>query len=367
MSDLEGAKESGMKIVLDAMGGDHAPAVVVDGAAQAARELGVHIILVGRRDEVERELARHKAAGLPLSVVHADQVIEMDEHVDALKRKPEASIRVGMRLVREGEADAFVSAGNSGAVMASAIFDVRRIRGIKRPALAVLYPAAPTPVLLIDNGANTDPSPENMVQFAQMGATYVQRLWGIEHPRVAIVSNGEEADKGNELVRETFPALEASGLNFVGNAEGKDVTRGIADVVVTDGFTGNVMIKLTEGLVSFLARFVRRELFGGTLNKVALALMMPALLLALPGLALLSPALRRVAKRLDYAEYGGAPLLGVDGVVIIAHGRSNAKAIKNAVRVARDSVDVNLVDVIRQSVVGEKVDAAEMTAKKSEL
>ena len=341
-----------MRIVLDAMGGDHAPGVVIDGAAQAVRELEVEIVLVGREAEVRRELAHHDTTGLGLSVVHADEVIEMDEHVDAVKRKKDASIRVGMRMLREGQGDAFVSAGNSGAVMASAIFDVRRIRGIKRPALAVLYPAALTPVLLIDNGANTDPTPENLVQFAQMGAGYVERLWGIDNPRVAIVSNGEEPDKGNRLVRETFPLLQDSGLNFVGNAEGKDVTKGIADVVVTDGFTGNVMIKLSEGLASFFARLLKRELLGGTLNKVALALMVPGLILTLPGFVLMIPALRRIAKRMDYAEYGGAPLLGVDGVVVIAHGRSNAKAIKNAVRMARDSVNLGLVDVIKQSVRG---------------
>ena len=349
-----------MKIVLDAMGGDHAPGVVIDGAVQAARELGGdrapgdEIILVGREDVVRHELGRAlkgaDPAGLGLSVVHADEVIEMDEHVDAVKRKQNASIRVGMRMVHEGQADAFVSAGNSGAVMASAIFDLHRIRGIKRPALAVMYPAAPAPVLLIDNGANTDPTPENLVQFAQMGATYVERVWGIQNPRVAIVSNGEEPDKGNELVRATFPLLQASGLNFVGNAEGKDVTKGIADVVVVDGFTGNVMIKLSEGLVSFLARYIKNELTGGALNKLGLALAVPGLILALPGFALLIPSLLRIARRMDYAEYGGAPLLGVDGVVIIAHGRSNAKAIKNAIRVARDSVNVDLVGVIKQSV-----------------
>ena len=339
-----------MKIVLDAMGGDHAPGVVIDGAVRAVKELGIDLILVGREDDIKRELSRHETTGLALSVVHADQVIEMDEHVDAVKSKKNASIRVGMRMVKEGQADAFVSAGNSGAVMASAIFDLHRIRGIKRPAMALLYPAAPTPVLLIDTGANTDPTAQNLVQFAQMGTAYVEHLWGLDHPRVAIVSNGEEADKGNQLVRETFPLLQESGLNFVGNAEGKDVTKGIADVIVTDGFTGNVMIKLSEGLVSFFARFLRDELTRGWLNKLALALVAPGLILMAPGLLLLSPALRRIARRMDYAEYGGAPLLGVDGTVIIAHGRSNAKAIKNAVRVARDTVNAGLIDVIRQSV-----------------
>ena len=339
-----------MKIALDAMGGDDAPGVVIDGAVQAVKELDVEVVLVGREQDIRRELARHETSGLPLSVVHAEEVVEMDEHVDAVKRKRDASIRVGMRLVREGEADAFVSAGNSGAVMASAIFDLRRIRGIKRPALAVMYPAAPNPVLLIDNGANTDPTPQNLVQFAQMGSAYVEKLWGIENPRVAIVSNGEEPDKGNQLVRETYPLLEASGVNFVGNAEGKDVTKGIADVVVTDGFTGNVMIKLSEGLVSFLARYLKEQLTGTFLNKVGLVLMIPGLVLAVPGMLFLLPALNRIIKRMDYAEYGGAPLLGVDGVAIIGHGRSNAKAIKNAVRVARDSVRVGLVDVIKSDV-----------------
>jgi glycerol-3-phosphate acyltransferase PlsX len=338
-----------MKIVLDAMGGDRAPGVVIDGAVQAVQELGVEIVLVGREEEIRQELSRHDTSGLPLSIVHADQVIEMDEHVDVVKSKRDASIRVGMRLVRAGEADAFVSAGNSGAVMASAIFDLRRIRGIKRPALATIYPAAPNRVLLIDNGANTDPTPENLVQFAQMGAAYVERLWGVRRPRVAIVSNGEEADKGNQLVRQTYPLLQKSELNFVGNAEGKDVTRGVADVVVTDGFTGNVMIKLSEGLASFFARYIKQELTSGPLAKLGLVLAVPGLLVCLPGLALLLPALRRIARRLDYAEYGGAPLLGVDGVAVIAHGRSNAKAIKNAVRMARDSVSAELVRVIRES------------------
>ncbi len=340
-----------MKIVLDAMGGDHAPGVVIDGAIRAVKELGVEIVLVGREQDVKRELARHDTDGLPISVVHAGQVIEMDDHVDALKSKKDSSIRVGMRMVRDGQADAFVSAGNSGAVMASAIFDIRRIRGIKRPALATIYPVSMNPVLLIDNGANTDPTPTNLLQFAMMGAAYVEKIWGVENPRVAIVSNGEEAGKGNQLVRETFPLLESSGLNFVGNAEGKDVTRGIADVVVTDGFTGNVMLKLTEGVVVFLARFIKRQLTDSLLDKAGLILAIPGLVLMLPAIALLIPSLLRIARHVDYAEYGGAPLLGVDGVVIIAHGRSNAKAIKNAVRVARDMVHVGLVDAIKEGLV----------------
>lgn len=339
-----------MKIVLDAMGGDHAPGVVIDGAVMAAREYDVEIVLVGRQETIQAELVRHDTAGLKLSVVHASQMVEMEEHTEAVKRKPDSSLAVGMRLVREGQAQAFVSAGNSGAVMAAAILrgiGVGRIRGIRRPALATYYPAAFTPLLLLDVGAQADCKTEYLLQFAQMGAIYAERVMGIPRPRVGVVSNGEEADKGNMLVREAFPVLQASGLNFVGNVEGKDVTRGMADVVVTDGFTGNVMVKLSEGLVSFIAKYLKAELTGGGLNKLALLLMLPGLLLTLPGLLLLTPTLKRVARRMDYAEYGGAPLLGVDGVVIIAHGRSNAKAIKNAVRQAKQAVEGGMLAAIK--------------------
>ncbi|MDY7041243.1 MAG: phosphate--acyl-ACP acyltransferase, partial [Chloroflexota bacterium] len=205
-----------MKIVLDAMGGDHAPEVVIDGAIMAAREFpDAEIALVGQEKAIKTELARHDVTGLPLSIVHASEVVEMEEHTDAVKHKRDSSIRVGMRLVKTGQADAFVSAGNSGGVMAAALFELGRIRGIKRPALSTVYPAAPIPVLLLDMGANTDPKPEYLAQFAQMGATYVERMWGLPNPRVGIVSNGEEADKGNILVRDTYPLLQASGLNFV--------------------------------------------------------------------------------------------------------------------------------------------------------
>jgi len=339
-----------MKIVLDAMGGDHAPGVVIDGAVMAAREYGLEIVLVGREETIRTELARHDTTGLKLPVVQASQVVEMEEHTEAVRRKSDASMVVGMRLVRDGQADAFVSAGNSGAAMAAAILrgiGMGRIRGIRRPALATYYPVAPTPVLLLDVGAQADCKTEYLLQFAQMGAIYAERVMGISNPRVGIVSNGEEADKGSMLVRDTYPLLEAGGLNFVGNVEGKDVAKGMADVVVTDGFTGNVMVKLTEGVVSFLFKYIKGELTGGGWNKFALVLMVPGLVLTLPGWLLLAPTLRRIARRVDYAEYGGAPLLGVDGVVVIAHGRSNAKAIKNAVRQAKQAVEGEMVAAIK--------------------
>ncbi len=340
-----------MKIVLDAMGGDHAPGVVIDGAVLAARELGsggVEIVLVGPEETIKQELTRYNTQGLPLSIVHAGEVIGMEEHTMAVKEKKDSSMVVGVRLVKEGKADAFVTAGNSGAAMAAALLGLGRIRGIDRPALCSVYPAAASPCVLIDLGANTDPKLENLVQNALMGAVYAERVLGIQRPRVGLVSNGEEADKGNALVRDAYKVLSASRLNFVGNVEGKDIGKGMADVVVTDGFVGNVILKLTEGLVSFLARYFKREFGGGLLNKLALVLMLPGLILMLPGLLLLIPTARRIVRRMDYAELGGALLLGVNGVALIGHGRSNAKAIKNAVRLAAKSVEGRVLESIKQ-------------------
>ena len=339
-----------MRIVLDAMGADDRPVPDVAGAVMAAREWRDEIILVGPEEVVKAELAKHDTTGLPITVVHAPQVIDMHEHTSAVRRKKEASIRVGMRLVKNGPADAFVSAGNTAAVLASALFDLGRIRGIKRPALATIYPVSFNPLLLLDNGATADCKPEYLLQFARMGVAYVEKVWGISNPRVGLVSNGEEADKGNMLVRDTFALLTESELNFVGNVEPKEVTRGVADVAVVDGFTGNVMLKTTEAVASFLLRYLKQELTGGTLDKIGLLLMVPGLLAMLPGLALLLPSLRKVARRLDYAEYGGALLMGVDGIVVVGHGRSNARAVKNAIRQARQAVEGGVLDVIRVGV-----------------
>jgi glycerol-3-phosphate acyltransferase PlsX len=258
----------------------------------------------------------------------------------------EASIRVGMRLVKEGGADAVVSAGNTIAVLSSAIFDLRRIRGIKRPAIATIYPVSPTPLLFLDMGATADPKPEYLMQFARMGAAYAERVLGVDTPRVGLLANGEEPEKGTMVLRDTFHLMEASDLNFVGNVEPKEVTKGAADVVVTDGFTGNIMIKTTEAVAAFIPRLIKRA-FSTPLSTVGLILMLPALIVALPGLLLLLPSLQTLRKRLDYAEYGGALLMGVDGIVISAHGRSNAKAIKNAVRQARHAVAGDMLNTIK--------------------
>jgi glycerol-3-phosphate acyltransferase PlsX len=339
-----------MKIVVDAMGGDRAPAVVVEGAVLAAREFGVEIILVGREDDVRRELARHNTTGLTISIAHASEVVEMDDHVSAVRAKKDNSMSAGMRLIKEGKADAFMSAGNSGAVMAAALFGVGRIRGIDRPALASIFPASKTPAILIDLGANTDPTPQNLVQFAMMGSIYAERVLGLSKPRVAIVSNGEEAEKGSERVKATYPLLQASGLNFIGNIEGKDIPKGLSDVIVTDGFTGNVILKLIEGLVSFLAKTLKESLTRGILNKIGLVLMIPGFILMLPGMLFLLPAIQRLRKRVDYRELGAAPLLGVDGVVLIAHGRSDAKAIRGAIRSTIRAVEGCIVEAIKSDV-----------------
>lgn len=339
-----------MKIVVDAMGGDHAPEVVVAGAVAEARARGTQIILVGIEERVRAELARQgDTAGLPIEIVHASQVVEMEEHTLAVKAKKDSSLMVGMRLVKEGKADAFASAGNSGAVMAAALFGLGRIPGVERPALGSIYPATPNPCLIIDIGANADCKPEYLVQFARMGQLYARLMFGLADPSIGIVSNGEEADKGSMLVRETYPLLKASDMKFIGNVEGKDISRGLANVVVTDGLTGNVIVKLTEGVVSFLGKTLKRQFTGGARNKLALALMIPGAVLALPGLALLYPSIADLRRRVDWREIGGAPLLGVNGVVVIGHGRSDAKAIRHMIRMAQKSAQQGLVDAIRQA------------------
>lgn len=325
-----------MKIVLDAMGGDYAPGVTIDGAVQAAREYGAEVVLVGRREAIEGELAKHDTRGLALSLVHASEVVEMTEHTMAVKEKRGSSMVVGMKLVKGGQASAFVSAGNSGAVMAAALFELGRIKGIQRPALTAVYPTKRGRSVLVDVGANTDCKPEYLYQFAIMGHAYAERVLGIADPTIGLLSNGEEEGKGTMVVRDAYQLLKKSGLNFIGNVEGKDVPTGMADVVVSDGFAGNVVVKLSEGLAMSLMGILKEEI-----KKNPLAIL---------GALLAKPAFDRVRKRLDYAEYGGAPLLGVDGVVIIAHGRSNVKAIKNAVRVAKQAVEERMLEAIKEGI-----------------
>jgi len=339
-----------MRIALDAMGGDRAPAVPVAGAVQAARLYGIEVPLVGRPEVIQAELAKHDTRGLSLPIVPASQVVEMTDHVDAVRARKDASMNVGARLVRRGEADGFVSAGHSGAVMAAALFNIGRIPGIKRPALGTVYPTIPGHCFVLDVGANTECTPLYLLQFALMGSIFMEKIYGLPRPRVALLSNGEEEDKGNLLVRQATPLLKASGLNFIGNAEGKDVPKGLADVIVTDGFSGNVLIKLSEGLVVALGLIIVNELKAGVVGKLALLLAVPGAILALPTLLLSLPALRRIVRRFYYAEFGGAHLLGVNGPVVVAHGRSNVKAIQNAIRVCKESVERDVVGTIREGV-----------------
>jgi glycerol-3-phosphate acyltransferase PlsX len=323
------------KIVLDAMGGDYAPQEIVAGGVLAARDLGVQVVLVGRKDAIDEELKNHDTSGLSLEIVHAEEVIEMtDSPATAARHKTQSSMHVGMRLIKSGEADGFVTMGNSGGALATALFVLGRIPGVKRPALATIYPTIDGYTFLLDVGANADCKPEYLHQFAIMGNIYVRDVLGVENPRIGIISNGEERGKGNKLMLDTVPLLENTpDLNFVGNVEGKDVTHGVADVVVMDGFTGNVLLKTSEGIAWMLGEMIKQEV-----KKSPIAIL---------GALLMKGAMKRVLARTDYKEYGGAPLLGVNGNVVVGHGRSNRVAVRNAIRVARAMVEQNVIDSIK--------------------
>ena len=311
-------------IAVDAMGGDHAPKSEVEGAIQAASELDVKVILVGQEDVVRRELSSHpEAASLPITVHHASEVITMDDHAAKAVRKRDSSLRVAARLARDGEAQGSVSAGNTGAAMATAKIVQGMIRGVDRPALAGAFPTVTgSPVVVVDVGANVDSTPEMLAQFAVMGEIYSRIIFHNPSPRVGLLSIGEEEHKGNDLTRAVTPLLKALPLNFIGNVEGRDIYSGIADVVVCDGFIGNVALKVSEGLVEMIRSMLRESLASTVTRKI--------------GSVLVRSAFQDFRKRVDYSEYGGAPLLGVKGVNIICHGRSNANAIKNAIRVAAE-------------------------------
>ncbi len=325
-----------MKIALDAMGSDAHPVPDVGGAVQAAREWGLSIALVGDESKIKPELAKYDSRGLSIEIIHTAEMIQMTEHVDAVKSRKGASMNIAVRMVKEKHADAFVTMGNSGAAMAAALLGLGRLRGIERPAFAAVIPAGDARTLLLDIGANAEVKSEYLVQFALMGSIYMQKVMGVARPRVALLSNGEEEGKGTLVVRDAYALLKKSELNFVGNAEGKDVPRGFADVVVSDGFAGNVMIKTMEGVAESLIDFLKKEIKSRPV--------------AVMGALLAKPAFDALKRRLDYAEIGGAPVLGVDGVTIIGHGRSNAKAVKNAIRAAKQAVEGDMLNAIRAGV-----------------
>lgn len=323
-----------MRIAVDAAGGDHGPAVVLPGAVDGARRFGVGLLLTGAEADIRRALADIDVTGIDIEIEDAPDIIGMDEQpAQAIRRKPRSAIAVALDAVRAGRADALVSAGHSGAVMAGALFKLGRVRGVERPAIAGYIPSMRGHTLVLDMGAVTDPRPNHLVQFAQMGSIYTERVLGITRPTVGLLSNGAEPSKGSQLVQETFPLLAAApGIVFYGNVEGNDITKGVVDVVVTDGFTGNVALKVAEGAAALINETVRRRLTSRIWRKV------------LAGL--LYSAFQEVRKELDYAEQGGAPLLGIDGVVIISHGRSNARAVASAIGVAKQSVEAQVPQTI---------------------
>ncbi|SFR01178.1 phosphate acyltransferase PlsX [Desulfoscipio geothermicus] len=325
-----------MKIALDAMGGDHAPREIVRGAWEACRENGLEVVLVGDRDTLVKEIDELAEPCSALEIVHATEVIAMDEApAVAVRRKKNASVVVAAELVRSGHVKAMVSAGSTGATMAAALLNWGRIPGIARPAIASVLPTVRGVTILLDVGANVDCKPKHLLQFAVMGSLYAQKILGIDSPRVGLVNVGEESSKGNELTQQTYPLLQEAPVNFYGNIEGRDIFQGTVDVAVCDGFVGNVVLKTGEGLADALMKMIKREMQQSSLAKI--------------GATLTLPAMRNLKKRLDYSEYGGAPLLGVNGVAIVCHGTSRALAIKNALFRARESVEAGLIGAIGAS------------------
>jgi phosphate acyltransferase len=329
--------EPRLRVAVDAMGGDYAPREVVGGALQAATDLGVEVLLVGPTNQIERELQSLGGGALPVRVVEAPEVIDMGEApAMALRRKRQASILVAVETLRRGDADAVVGAGNTGAAMAASLLRLGRIEGIDRPAIAAVLPTLRGRAILVDVGANVDCRPKHLLQFAVMGSVYANRVLGIAEPRVGLMSNGTEETKGNEVVIRAAELLRSSGLRFTGNIEGRDFFGGVADVAVCDGFVGNLLLKFGEGLALGIFTLLREELSRGLLVRL--------------GVALATPRLRALARRMDYTEYGGAPLLGVNGICIITHGSSKAKAIRNSIALAADSVRARMVEAIRADI-----------------
>lgn len=319
------------------MGGDYAPKEVVLGSVAACRELGAEVILVGDEAAIKKELAAESLTGLKLEIEPASEVIGMGEHpANAVKHKKDSSLVVANRLVKEGKAGAVISAGNSGAAMTASLLVLGRINNVKRPALASPMPTKDGVSILLDAGANADCDAENLLQFAMMGSIYAELVLGLPHPRIGLLSIGEEETKGNKLILEAHQLLKASGLNFIGNIEGIDVHRGACEVIVCDGFVGNIVLKLSEGLATVLFGWVKEAITANLQTKL--------------GGLMVKGSMKKLIARMDYSEYGGVPLLGVNGLSLIGHGRSNAKAIKSAIRAAMRAADQDLVGKIASAV-----------------
>lgn len=327
-----------MIIAVDAMGTDNYPAPDVAGAVLAAQEFGDPIILVGDESIIRQELEKHNATNLPIEIVHAPEAISMSDKPSVVgKSKPNSSMHIGMRLVKEGKAHAFVSAGNTGAAMAVAtLHSLGRIRGVKRPALTAVGELMGNTIVVVDVGANTDTKLEWLTQFAIMGNYYAEKVLEKKNPRVGLLANGEEEGKGDQLVRDAGDAFKKLPLNFIGNVEPKDLLSGRVDVIVTDGYVGNILLKTYEAAISSVFRSLKQELTQDLRGKL--------------GGLLAKPYLKKVVKQLDASQYGGAPLLGIDGIVIITHGGSDAQVIRNSIVQARKAVDANLIETIKNGI-----------------
>ncbi|MBN2654528.1 MAG: phosphate acyltransferase PlsX [Nitrospirae bacterium] len=325
-----------MKIALDAMGGDYAPEVTVEGAIEAAAEYDIEVILVGNRDALEESLSGKKYPAGRISIHHASEVVMMEDQASvAIRKKKDSSVRKAIELVKEGAADAAVSAGHSGATMATALYVLGKIESVDRPAIATKMPSLEGFFILLDAGANIDCKPENLRQFSLMGNAYAETVYGVKNPRVALLSIGEEDTKGNELTKEAFKLIKPLDINFTGNIEGKDIFYGGADVVVCDGFIGNIVLKVAEGLAESIIKMLKREVARAATGRL--------------GYLMLKPAIKNFRKQTDYSEHGGAPLLGINGVCLISHGRSTSKAIKNALRTASEMAAYRVHEAISRS------------------
>lgn len=330
-----------MRIVLDAMGSDDCPGPEIGAAVEASRAFGDEIILTGPEDQLKPLLAAQAGAGNSIRIVDAPETITMEDKglklaLKAKRKGSKTSMAVGMDLVQSGEADAFVTAGNTGGALATAYYRLGVIPGVERPALTGLFPVKGGSCAVLDIGANPECKPEHLLQFAIMGSVYADKVRGIRNPRVGLLSNGEEAGKGNELVKETYPLLDASGLNFIGNVEGKELFGGQADVVVVDGFTGNILLKSSEAVAKLITEILREELMRSLRTQV--------------GALLAKPAFGAIKRAMDPSEIGAAPLLGINGLVFVGHGRSDARALVNAIRTARSAVEANLLSALRGAI-----------------
>jgi glycerol-3-phosphate acyltransferase PlsX len=325
-----------MKVAVDAMGGDFGPRVTVEGALKASREYKIETLLVGIEDLIKKEYERLDHSKAKVTIINATEAIGMGEGIVSFRRKKKSSIRIGAELVKKGEAEAFVSTGNTGAVVYLSKKILGALKGVEKPALSLLVPNLKGLTLLIDVGANVNCRPHHLEQFGVMGHVFMESVLGLKNPRVGLMSIGEEESKGNELTKEAFEKLKASSLNFIGNVEGKDMYSGKADVIVSDGFTGNVALKVSEGAIETFFYMARTELMKNFFSKI--------------GLFLMKRHLKKIFKKIDYSEYGGAQLLGINGVCIIGHGRSTPNAVKNAVGLAKDFVQNKVQEKIQNGI-----------------